>query len=205
MNALQKKQRRSSIFRQSPTNNSRECDNHHHGFLFHWAFSARLPGDVESRPRGTPSRSRRHTFGHEYPRVRRTHLGNSIATTTGSSIRYSVATLATTHSKPSPMCKRYPSVPVLWSPRQSQRRGYIPPRSLEARARTHPSRMRCSKTKIHATIPYAACDRGLCARGTDCRAVVGVQSVRRVFDAKRGHLWVWVSCSRSLNCNYSMQ
>ena len=95
MNALQKKQRRSSIFRQSPTNNSRECDNHHHGFLFHWAFSARLPGDVESRPRGTPSRSRRHTFGHEYPRVRRTHLGNSIATTTGSSIRYSVATLAT--------------------------------------------------------------------------------------------------------------
>ena len=55
-------------------NDPRECDNHHHGFLFHWAFSARLPGDVESRPRGTPSRSRRYTFGHECSRVRRTHL-----------------------------------------------------------------------------------------------------------------------------------
>ena len=57
---------------------------------------------------------------------------------------------------------------------------------------------------LHTTIPCAAYDRGLCARDTDCRAVVGVQSVRWVFDAGRGHLQVWPSHSRSrnFNCNY---
>ena len=89
------------------------------------------------------------------------HLsGNSTTATTGSSIRYGSPHQPCTHSKPSPMRKPYRS---LWAVLvrghqrnrevngqvQSQRRRRIPSRSLEAGARTCPSCIRCSKTKIY--------------------------------------------------------
>jgi len=112
-----------------PSNNPRECDNHHHAlileFLLHWVFSARLTGDAESCPRGTtflqsplrtihsimyastfgepvsPSIATTTTVAAPAPpaesNTARPHSlsHNSTTTTTGSSMRNSVATPAT--------------------------------------------------------------------------------------------------------------
>ena len=99
--------------------------------------------------------------------------GNSTTTTTGSPIRYNVTTPATytvetvTYAQAIPLYVGGSGAVVTKKTESSTDKGKakegdkFPPRSLEARARTYPSRMRYSKTKNLHTYhvdPCVACD-----------------------------------------------
>jgi hypothetical protein len=188
-------------------------------FLLHWAFSVRLAGHSESRSRGpTSSRARHDTLRHECTRVRRTHLsirsessrpaaptpppaefnthrprppsGNS-TTTTGSSIRYSLATPASyqletvTYAQAIPLHVGGSGAVIATETERATDKGKAKENTTNSSKNSSVARSGSPYTpNSYATFkdesaydyadPCASCHRRLCPRDTDCRAVIKV-------------------------------